>query len=299
MSFSNPEETAKGFHPCSVWVEYKSKKKEFSYWDKNVDNEDGTTGANVSLGSNPKFILLDITFTVTGWNDPKRFKLISNELKISATKESWANAYFKVTSIPKEAMVIRFGNMTLTSIEGTWKDISDMVDSQKGKLTINAYVAIRIKGVLTMACFQFSGGSFWSFKDFYDKHKGATVHQKVVAVSGHELTTTGDNTYNVPTFAFTNNPVAGEVYTTCAELDGKLQEHLKDKYAGNHLSHVTVAEEAPAPAPKAATPAAAPSQEQSPMPTMQQAPPLPSEEDDLTAMYGEDPMSDPMDDYPF
>jgi hypothetical protein len=231
MSFSNPQEESQSFHPCKVWVEYKSKITDFQYWNKEAVQADGTQGARESLGANPKFIFLDMTFCVTGYNGAKKFGLKSNEMKIASTKESWANSIFKVESMPKEAMVIKFGSVSLTSIEGAWSEIKDMVDSQKGKLTINAYVAIHIKGKLTLACLQLSGSAYGPFKDFYDKNKGTYIHSKVIAVTKHESKTTGDNTFNVPVFEFTNTPVKDETFTVCTEMDKELQSYLKGKVA--------------------------------------------------------------------
>ena len=229
MSFSNPQEESQSFHPCKYWIEYKSKPKDFQYWDKEAVADDGSQGARVSLGSNPKFIFIDHTFCVSGWNNQKRFSLTSNEMKIPATKEGWANSIFKVESLPKEAMVIKFGAVSLTAIEGNWKEIKDMVDSQKGKLTINAYVAIKIKGELVLGCIKFSGGSFGPFKDFYDANKGPAIHSRVIAVTGHDTATAGDNTFNVPVFGFTDTPVKDATFNACVEMDKQLQAFLKTK----------------------------------------------------------------------
>ena len=231
MSFSNPQEEAQSFHPCKVWVEYKSKITDFQYWDKEAVGPEGEQGARASLGANPKFIFLDMTYCVTGYNSVKKFSLRSNEMKILSTKESWANSLFKVESMPKEAMVIKFGSVSMTSIDGSWSEIKDMVDSQKGKLTINAYVAIHIKGKLTLACLQLSGSAYGPFKDFYDKNKGTAIHSKVIAVTKHESKTTGDNTFNVPVFEFTATPVKDETFTACTEMDKDLQAYLKGKMA--------------------------------------------------------------------
>jgi hypothetical protein len=261
MSFSNPQEESQSFHPCKVWIEYKSKIKDFQYWDKEAVGPEGEQGARASLGSNPKFIFLDHTFCVTGYNGAKRFGLKSNELKIAATKESWATSIFKVESMPKEAMVIKFGHVSLTSIEGSWTEIKDMVDSQKGKLTINAYVAIRIKGNLTLACLQLSGSAFGPFKDFYDKNKGTAIHSKVIAVTNHESKTTGDNTFNVPVFEFTDTPVKDETFTVCEGMDKELQAYLKGKMA-EPIASEQAAPQAAAPA-QASTPSQAPKEDYS------------------------------------
>jgi len=272
MSFSNPNEESQSIHPCKVWVEYKSKKKEFVYWDKEVTNEDGSFGAEVSLGSNPAFIFLDHTFSVTGWNKPKRFSLRSNELKILATKESWKAAKFKVESNPKESMVIKFGNVSMTAIEGCWADIKDLVSSQQGKLTLNAYVMTPVKGVMTLAVFKMTGASYSAFKDFYDKHKGQAIHSRPIRVTSHEPETTGDNDYFIPVFAFVEKPILPETVALCIETDKTLQEYFKSKN--------TESQEAPT---QAAAPAAAPA------PQMQQAP-SPTEEDFKEA-FGDDPMT--------
>jgi hypothetical protein len=259
MSFSNPQEESQSFHPCKVWIEYKSKVKDFQYWDKEAVGPEGEQGARASLGSNPKFIFLDHTFCVTGYNGAKKFGLKSNELKIAATKESWATSVFKVESMPKEAMVIKFGHVSLTSIEGSWTEIKDMVDSQKGKLTINAYVAIHIKGKLTLACLQLSGSAFGPFKDFYDKNKGPAIHSRVIAVTNHESKTTGDNTFNVPVFEFTDTTVKDETFTVCEGMDKELQAYLKGKMA-EPIASEQAAPQAAAPA-QASAPSQAPKEE--------------------------------------
>jgi hypothetical protein len=278
MSFLNPDEDSQMFHPCKVWIEYKSKLKDFSYWDKEITNEDGSMGARASLGSNPMFILLDHTFCVSGWNNPKRYKLVSNEVKIPATKEAWATKRFRVSTMPADAAPV---------IEGPWGEISDTVTGRKGKLTINAYVAIKVKGVLTLGCIQFSGGSYGPFKDLFDKYKaGGEIYKKVIAVTNHELVTSGDNTFNAPVLALTNKAVADETYAACVELAKSLKAYLD----------VKLAEDLSAPTPQAATPAAAPIQASTPKPQAAAAAapdmgtaPTPTE-DDFKEAFGENPL---------
>jgi len=255
MSFSNPNEAAQSVHPCQLWIEYKSKPKDFVFWNKDAVNEDGSKGAEVSIGSNPRFIYLDHTFCVTGRNNPKKFSLRSNELKIAGTKEAWAAAYFKVESMPKEAMVIKLSStLTLTAIEGVWADIKDLVKSQQGKLTINTYVAMQVGGELKLVCMKFSGGSFGHFKAFYDKYKGATMHSKPIKVIDHASETTGDNTYNVPVFGFVEAPITPETAAKCIEMDKQLQEFLATKVAViDSAEHPAVANHAAAPAQAATT----------------------------------------------
>jgi hypothetical protein len=134
-----------------------------------------------------------------------------------------------------------------------------MVDSQKGKLTINAYVAIHIKGKLTLACLQLSGSAYGPFKDFYDKNKGTAIHSKVIAVTKHESKTTGDNTFNVPVFEFTATPVKDETFTACTEMDKDLQAYLKGKMAEPAtVAHPTTQQAA---APAQTAPSQAPKEE--------------------------------------
>lgn len=230
MSFSNPNEASQSAHPCQLWIEYKSKKKDFEYWDKEIINHDGSKGAKAYIGSNPIFIYLDHTFCVTGYNQPKKFSLRSNELKIAGTKEAWAGATFKVESMPKEAMVIKLTNtITLTAIEGAWADIKDLVSSQQGKLTINTYVALKVNGELKLACIKFSGGTFGHFKAFYDKHKGSAMYAKPIKIIDHVSETKGDNTYNVPVFGFVDAPITPETAAKCIEMDKQLQDFLATK----------------------------------------------------------------------
>jgi hypothetical protein len=134
--------------------------------------------------------------------------------------------------MPKDAMAINIGGgKTLNSIDGSWADIKDLATSQQGKLTINVYVAIKINKELVLGCLQLSGSAFGPFKDFYDKNKGPAIHSKVIAVTGHDSKTTGDNTFNVPVFEFTKSEVKEETYDTCIEIDKALQTYMKGRLA--------------------------------------------------------------------
>jgi hypothetical protein len=266
MSRSNPTESTT--HISSRWVEYKGDVGEFSYYDKEVTNEDGTKGANVSLGQKFAFLWLDETFTVTGYIEGGG-GVVSNEIK----------------RIREDVLTVRqfkSGN----TFSGRWDKTTPegeafiaKVKAIGGKFTANLYIAYKdADNELKIGVLQLKGAAYSKWSEFFKANKDG-VRTGAVSVSEHLDGKKGAVKFKTPVFKVVKT--SEESDKAAIELDKQLQEFLKTRLA-------------PAPmAPTAQTqPAAAPSQEQPPMPTMQQAPPLPSEEDDLTAMYGEDPFDD-------
>lgn len=268
MSRSNPTEGTA--HISTRWVEYKGDIGEFSYYDKEVTNEDGTKGANVSLGQKFTFLWLDETFTITGYIEGGG-GVVSNEIK----------------RIREDVLTVRqfkSGN----TFSGNWDKTTPAgeafiakVKSIGGKFTANLYIAYKAGDELKIGVLQLKGAAYSKWSEFFRANKDA-VRTGAVSVSEHLDGKKGAVKFKTPVFKVVKT--SEESDKAAIELDKQLQEFLKTR----------LAPAASVPATQEEVPAAATYQEQPPMPTMQQAPP-PTEED-FNAMYGED---DDDEDYPF
>lgn len=265
MSRSNPTEGTA--HISTRWFEYKGDIGEFSYYDKEATNEDGTKGANVNIGQKFSFLWLDETFTITGYIEGGG-GVVSNEIK----------------RIREDVLTVRqfkSGN----TFSGNWDKTTPAgeafiakVKAIGGKFTANLYIAYKdANSELKIGVLQLKGAAYSKWSEFFKANKDA-VRTGAVSVSEHLDGKKGAVKYKTPVFKVVKT--SEESDKAAIELDRQLQEFLKVRLTHVPTAPVTDQDASPA----AAAPSTAIPQGQ---PPMGNTPPPPTEED-FHAMYGED-----------
>jgi hypothetical protein len=286
MSRSNPTES-KSSHPASIWIEYKE--GQFQYYDKEKSNEDGSTGGNVIIGKTISFLFIDQMFSLNGFHSASHSFIASNEVRDTRT----------------DVMKAWTLKDNLQLFQGTWDDIKNAAKAHNIRFGVNLYALAKVNGHYIPCAIKIHGGAYGAWNDFLASLGGVSperlaelkkndkrapysavekgiqaVEKGAVSVVGSEEKKNGAVKFMVPVFKF-HEKVSEEANAAAIAFDKELQEFL------NSLPVEAVQAATPSPAPQAQAPTQAPAPKQTPQ---QQAPPMPTEED-LTAMYGEDPVA--------
>tara|TARA_R110001606_G_scaffold58220_4_gene139661 strand:- start:20883 stop:21716 length:834 start_codon:yes stop_codon:yes gene_type:complete len=211
MSRSNPMSLK---HPATKWIEYHGggeKGGTFSYYDKEKVNEDGSRGANVSLGAKFSFMFLDQTYSVTGWNEPSHSGVYANEVK------DISNGIFTVKAFKGQ-----------DSHVGNWTSIKDRVKSMGGKFTCNIYIAIKTKQGLELSVVQLKGAAFAKWNKFKKNSGDKALEIGAVKIASHLDGVKGAVKFKTPIFELIPE-VTAESNNSAIELDKQLQEFLASK----------------------------------------------------------------------
>lgn len=214
MSRSNPTNDMK--NPSKTWIEYHGggdKGGTFSYYDKEKLNQDGSRGANVSLGGKLRFMFLDQTYTVTGWNEPSHSGIYANEVK------DITNGVMTVKAFKGQE-----------SYRGTWNNIKAAVKSMGGKFTVNIYIAAKQSdGSLGISCIQLRGAAFAKWNEFVKVSGKKTLEEGAVKIVSHLDGKKGAVNFKTPVFEMVAEGVTEESNNIAIELDKELQEYLAVK----------------------------------------------------------------------
>ena len=103
-------------NPAELFITWSSKHEKFVYYDKE-------SKSNFMIDMPFKFLAISKYITITGWNQKNEYSLISNEVK-SIDDVLTVNAYKKG------------GNGKEKIAEGTWKEISELMELKKGKFSV-------------------------------------------------------------------------------------------------------------------------------------------------------------------
>lgn len=222
--------------PVVKKFKWSGKTGEFAYYDK----EDKSS---VEVPLPFRFLLLDITTTITGFNEDKEEGIYSNEIK----------------NLKKESLRVRTKSGLIA--EGLYDDIKDKLKASGAKYAQNLYIAyddggeMKI-GILTVAGSSLSGGTIKDENKNKIPVKGwlefkndnfRRIFKSAIEVNDSTLCTKGDNTYHVPNFEIAE---ATEEENAVAEtLDGVLQEYLKSYFANAYESDPEEAPSKPKEAP--------------------------------------------------
>ena len=212
MSRSNPNENMK--HPAKMWIEYHGGGDNggtFSFYDKEAVNQDGSRGANVSLGSKLQFMFLDQTYSVTGWNDLSHSGIYSNEVK------DISNGVLTVKAFKGQ-----------DSYVGNWTSIKNEVKSMGGKFTANIYIAIKTQAGLELSVIQLRGAAFAKWNEFKKASGDKAIETGAVKVISHLDGQKGAVKFKTPVFGLIPE-VTPESDAAAIELDKELQEYLNAK----------------------------------------------------------------------
>jgi hypothetical protein len=172
VSRSNPSENTNP-NPATRRFEWNGEKGVVRYYDKDAK-------ANVDVGSDFTFILLDQLATVGGWHDASDSGIYSNEVKDTR----------------QEALVVKaFKGGPLA--EGFYKDIKDRVNSLGGQFVAKCYVAFKDNGALAIGSLALKGAALHGWTEFVKANR-ADIYKKAVRIHGFTEGKKGRIVYRVP-----------------------------------------------------------------------------------------------------
>ena len=217
MSRSNPSTHIS--HPCTRWFEWKGEQGKIQYYDKN-------SKANVDVGNDFKFILLDQLSVVKGWHEPSESGITSNEVRDTKA----------------ETMVVRAFKGGLLA-EGFYAQIRDRVKASGGRFNATLYIAYKDGPDLTLklGALQIKGAALNAWVEFVKKNRD-DLYKKGIYIKGSTEGKKGSVTFQVPNFRLieTNDATNAQA----VELDKVLQEYLTNYFKRTRIEQVA---QAPAP----------------------------------------------------
>lgn len=209
MSRSNPTEHA--VHPAQRWFEWDGSKGGIRYYDK-------ATNANINIGKNFTFIVLDRLAVVKGWHEPSESGITSNEVRDTKS----------------ERMVVKAFKGGILA-EGFYASIRDRIKAVGGHFTCNLYIAWKDADGLKIGSFQFKGAALNAWVEF-EKANREGVWKKAVTIDGMVKGKKGKIEFVTPTFKLTD--IAEKTDTEAKALDQLLQVYLKNYFQRTRLEQV-------------------------------------------------------------
>ncbi len=178
-------------NPCSMFLEWKSDKKKFEYYDKEEKKKN-----EVDLPF--KFLVLKELHTVKGFNDANQCGVFSNEVKLIGQDEINVRTF-------------KGG----VSIKGIYKDIKPQIEALGGVYHKSIY-AVTEGGKLINISIKGSSVSAWA--DFTQKCR-ARLTDEWVEVASAESLTKGKVNYSVPVFKFNTSLTSEQIKMADEQFD--------------------------------------------------------------------------------
>lgn len=185
-------------NPARKFLEWKSSKKGWSYYDKAKEEEVLIPHGDIA------FIVLDQLNTVKGFDEKAGSGIWSNEVRACGT----------------EPFTIRNKNGIIT--EGLWKNIKG---TNGAKFTKSVYAMAKIDGEYELVNFQLNGSALSAWFDFCEE-AGNLEGDIVVCAKDVAEGKKGAVTYFMPTFSIVSRTLSDDAATLADKLDTELQEYL-------------------------------------------------------------------------
>ena len=194
MSRSNPRTQ----NPCQKFIDFKSDKGYFSYYDKETEKE-------VVIPTPFYFIVLDELSTISGYNKKHDCGIYSNEVH-------------RLKDEILRVKTFKGGE----SITGLYADVRDSIIALGGKFTKSVYAMLIIpEKEPELVNFKFRGAAFSAWIE-----KKMNTDNCTVGVVDFKEEKNGNTIYNVPVLhAYKLDPALNQLAT---EMDVILQEYLKE-----------------------------------------------------------------------
>lgn len=185
-------------NPATKFIEWKSDKKCFEFYDKQNEQK-------VDIPLPFQFLVLDELHAVKGWDDAKQSGIFSNEVKF----------------IGKEPLNVRsFKGGDI--IKGLYSEIKDKVKASGAHYVKSVYIMLPDG---TMANVQMKGAVVQEWWEFCNK-KRRRLTDEWVSVESSEERKKGATKYNVPIFKFKQSLTEDESKQADAVFD-ELESYLK------------------------------------------------------------------------
>lgn len=197
MSRTQPNQTGPK-NPARKFLEWKSSKKAWVYYDKTKEAEVEIPHAELA------FIVLDQLNTVKGFDERAHSGIWSNEVR----------------NVKEDKLTVRNKKGVLD--EGTW----DAVKSISGaKFTKSVYVMAKINGDYELANLQLNGAALGAWFDFTDR-EGSLEGDIVISAKRTKEGKKGAVTYFMPDFEIVSKTLSKEAHEQADEMDQELQGYL-------------------------------------------------------------------------
>jgi hypothetical protein len=192
-------------NPAKRFLEWKSVKKTWNYYDKDKAEE-------VSIPHDKlMFIVLDQLNTVKGYDRRKKQGMWSNEVR----------------NVTKEPLTVRWSDGIVA--EGLYKDIK--ARENRIKFCKSVYVMAKVDGEYELCNLQLTGQAMSNWIDF-TKASGDVEGNLVVSVVELIEDAVDGKPFWSPKFGVVSRSLSPEASKTADELDGVLQDYLKVYFAG-------------------------------------------------------------------
>lgn len=206
MSRSNPNANNLSPNPSTRWFEWRGSDGHFRWYDKDEEK-------NIVVKAPFRFILLDRTATVRGYNKKAKTGLYSNEVRDTRS----------------ERLSVKFFTGGKVA-EGFWQDIKDTVTAKSGKFATNAYIAYKDGKELKIGCIQFSGCSLGPWFEFEKEHR-KTLFEKAISVKTFTEEENGGIEFKAPVFELVE--VDEKTNKEAIALDAQLQAYFSEYFKRN------------------------------------------------------------------
>lgn len=199
MSRTQPEKEQLK-NPAKKFLEWKSQKKTWSYWDKESEK-------NVDLGMDVKFICLDSLNTVTGYDGKNECSYYSNEVRK-----------------PSDILFVKQKRNTVAS--GCWQDVKNLPNI---KFCKTVYAIAYINKAYELVCFKLSGAALGSWFAFIEETGGMNelYDDIVITVKSTLEQQNGGITYNSPIYEICKRGLTEEIAELANDTDKELQSYFK------------------------------------------------------------------------
>lgn len=228
MSRTNqPTDTLR--NPAQMFLEWKSKEKTWSYWDKDAQERR-------SIPFDTPFMVLDQLSTITGYSKPKKSGFWSNEVR----------------SI-KDRLVINWKDGIFA--EGIWADLKGKDRGLKFAASVYAYA--KIDGEPKLVNFKMSGCALTAWIEFRNSLDGERVDGDLAIHVADRVFNDEGIPYTAPVFGVVTREISDEARDIANEMDKELQAYLDKRLADSpqaravaeHSEKMQAYEEPPPPPP--------------------------------------------------
>ncbi len=191
-------------NPSKFFLEWKSEKKCFQYWDK--DKEE-----NVLISLPFKFLVVDTLSTIKGYSKTDESGFWSNEVRNLKTE------MFTVKTKKGECA------------KGLYENIMGVKDMKGSKYCQSVYIMMKQGTDTFIANIQMQGSALGQWIEFHKKEK---IYEGAIQVKTSIEGVNGTTTYNMPVFEkITTTPESDE---QAKKMDIELQEYLTAYFKRNN-----------------------------------------------------------------
>lgn len=211
MSRSNPSEHLS--NPATRWFEWNGEQGIVRYYDKEAK-------ANVDIGSDFTFMLLDELSTVKGWHDPSQSGIYANEVKDTS----------------HDTLLVKAFKAPGPLAEGVYREIKDRVNTAGGRFHASCYIAFKNgHDDLSIGNLRLRGAALGAWMEFRKAHR-AELYEQAIRINGSTEGKKGRIIFHVPNFSIQR--VSKESHQQAAGLDVELQTYLKAYFRKNTKERV-------------------------------------------------------------